>query len=224
MVFESSMVRVLKLAFARDVNSLPIRSSEPAEANMARIVRWLGVAAMLWVIVLVTITTIRIKFLVMPPNGYDAQTQLLSDAQTEVLNVGQSAIGLLAPVVQFGLIIAILIYAAKQIGLLSSGGVNPWKADTFNVQSVIAIVVIGTFSLSALTGLGSSHVSDLKDIVLVVVGSILGRSDGKWMRPPMRQLRVPWLEWPPQAPLLAVERCRHPRKMMGAAPCRILDL
>jgi hypothetical protein len=141
---------------------------------MSSLIRWTGLGAVLWTITFVTISVLRFSIF----EGYgpeDFRMRALVEAQTVLLSTGASVIGLLSPVVQFGLIIAILIFAAQRLGLVAPAGqFTIFEASSsYNIQAVIAFIVVGAFSLSALTGL-SSHVGDLKDIALVVVGFYFG--------------------------------------------------
>jgi hypothetical protein len=94
------------------------------------------------------------------------------------MQTGTAIIGILEPVVQFGLVVVILLYAAQRLGFINAQqtGVGHLFAagnGNLNIQAIIALLVIGAFSLSALTGVGS-HVADLKEITLVVVGFYFG--------------------------------------------------
>jgi hypothetical protein len=143
---------------------------------MTSLIRWTGIAAVLWVITFVTITVLRFSILeATGPGPEDYRMHALVEAQTALLSTGTNVVGFLAPVVQFGLIVAILIFAAQKIGILTATGQATilGTGSSYNIQAVIAFIVVGAFSLSALTGL-SSHVGDLKDIALVVVGFYFG--------------------------------------------------
>ncbi|MEJ1975067.1 MAG: hypothetical protein WDN49_02420 [Acetobacteraceae bacterium] len=146
---------------------------------MPKIVRLVCIVAVVWVVSLLALEELRFRLPVGMTDSLDANKfDSLVILQNTLVEGGEAAGRLLSPVIQFGLIVWIIVYAIKEfflkdgeksevnLGTGAGGGLN-------NVQALIAIIVVGAFALSALTGIGS-HTSDLKDIALVVVGFYFG--------------------------------------------------
>lgn len=92
------------------------------------------------------------------------------DITSKIEYIANIAWNFLSPILQVTLILIILEWVLQKFGtsVVSVRGSLNW-----NVQTVIAILVVGTFALASLTNL-SKGLDYLKDLSLVVVGFYFG--------------------------------------------------
>ncbi|NBA95651.1 hypothetical protein [Pseudomonas sp. R5(2019)] len=96
-------------------------------------------------------------------------------ATTMLVALGSGVGSFFGPVVQLAFVVTILLYAAEKAGLLqrdASGSLFSRIASASNIQAFIAIVIIVSLAIAALSGIGD--ISVLKDLALVVVGFYFG--------------------------------------------------
>ena len=122
---------------------------------------------------IVWVSSIYATFLI-SAQGTSNDNDAAQKIQSILLHAGEVTGSLISPAIQLGLILSVLIYAARAIGFGSLDTAARLRDSnySFNVQAIIAIIVIGSFSISAISGLGQT--SDLKEITLVVVGFYFG--------------------------------------------------
>jgi hypothetical protein len=153
---------------------------------MLKFLRWMAIAVALWIAAIIMTILLR-SYVIQHGSSLtdgglnvsaEAQDAALRQAQNALFNSGNAVIASLWPVMepalQFGAILAILLYAAERIGLTNNQQLKVAGSNAAGIQPMIALIVVGAFSLSALTGLGGSREADLKDIALVVVGFYFG--------------------------------------------------
>ena len=149
---------------------------------MQQLMRWVLFGLIIYLISLVSLEIIQV-FVIGHTSDLNKDTGTAFEVQSlqktiSILRDWAQDIGkFLSPLVQFGLVVFILlwaverIYGAEGLKMMSTGAER--MDGQFNIQSFIAIIVVIAFSISALTGVGA-HVGDLKDIALVVVGFYFG--------------------------------------------------
>lgn len=85
-----------------------------------------------------------------------------------VMSIGQAAWQFARPLLQLAIVLMIIDWILKRLGIQLGVGVRHFD---WNVQAIIAIVVVAAFAVAELSGIGSGS---LKDVVLVVVGFYFG--------------------------------------------------
>ena len=97
------------------------------------------------------------------------RTSQLKDMLTRIEMLSQTAWDFIKPFLQLILILLITDWVLTKLGIsfTATGGRFDW-----NIQTVIAVIIVGSFALAALSGIAA--VSALRDIVLVVIGFYFG--------------------------------------------------
>jgi|GEM_PF-4918985 len=85
-----------------------------------------------------------------------------------VVEIGKGAWQFARPLLQLAIVLMIVDWMLQRLGIQLGSGVRHFD---WNVQAIIAIVVVAAFSIAELGGIGSGS---LKDVVLVVVGFYFG--------------------------------------------------
>jgi hypothetical protein len=100
----------------------------------------------------------------------DTQKAFLAAILGQFTVIGSQGWEFIKPFLQLVLILAIVdwIFSKLGVSLKSKVGRLEW-----NIQTVIALVVIGSFAIAALGGLNAG-ISSLKDLALVVIGFYFG--------------------------------------------------
>jgi hypothetical protein len=129
---------------------------------MRLIIGWSVAIGLLWA---VSILAIQSASLVNPELHLDGLYATL-------LKIGDDLGLFIKPLLQLGILLYILIAAAERLGFQTNAFTGALKEVPINVQAFIAVVIIVSFSIAALAGVGD--VSALKDIALVVVGFYFG--------------------------------------------------
>lgn len=99
-----------------------------------------------------------------PPEYKDKLSEFLIDFR----NFTTTAWEFVKPLVQLVIILAIVDWLLKRLGISVFSDKTKFE---WNVQTVIAIVIISAFALAALSG---ADIASLKDVALVVVGFYFG--------------------------------------------------
>jgi hypothetical protein len=85
-----------------------------------------------------------------------------------IMNIGQGAWQFARPLLQLAIVLMIIDWILRRLGIQLGAGARHFD---WNVQAIIAIVVVAAFAVAELSGIGSGS---LKDVVLVVVGFYFG--------------------------------------------------
>lgn len=85
-----------------------------------------------------------------------------------ISSVGQTAWTFVRPLLQLIIVLVILDWVLRRTGIQLGAGVRRFD---WNVQAIIAIIVVAAYAVAELGGIGDSG---LKDITLVVVGFYFG--------------------------------------------------
>jgi hypothetical protein len=85
-----------------------------------------------------------------------------------VMSIGQAAWLFARPLLQLAIVLMIIDWILRRLGIQLGAGARHFD---WNVQAIIAIVVVAAFAVAELSGIGSGS---LKDVVLVVVGFYFG--------------------------------------------------
>lgn len=99
----------------------------------------------------------------------------ISTATTMLFTVGGGVGRVFGPVIQLAFVVTILLHAAEKTGLLqrdASSSLFSRISAASNIQAFIAIVIVVSLAIAALSGVGD--ISVLKDLALVVVGFYFG--------------------------------------------------
>jgi hypothetical protein len=101
----------------------------------------------------------------------DAQRkQVLSEVAGQIGAIGRNGWGFIRPFLQLILVLVIIDWILSKWGINLQSNVFRFE---WNIQTLIALIVIGAFAIAALGGI-SDGIGTLKDLALVVVGFYFG--------------------------------------------------
>jgi hypothetical protein len=101
-------------------------------------------------------------------DGVQLMTALAPMAASSLATVGH----MVAPLIQLFVVLVVIEWFLRRMGVNTLSG-NVLKGLEWNTQTLVAVLVIGSFSVAALGGL-TTGLSALKDLALVVVGFYFG--------------------------------------------------
>lgn len=150
-----------------------IRQGSDSETHGRNPVQFL-IRATIWVFVLLLLLYLGVQtaftFLIIAyPSNAQYQTALVP-LLTSIASVGSAAWDFVRPLLQLGVVLLIVDWLLGRFGFSLAGRRNS-RLD-WNIQTIIALMVVGAFAIAALGGLAG--VSALKDLALVVVGFYFG--------------------------------------------------
>jgi hypothetical protein len=96
------------------------------------------------------------------------QRALAVDLLQSMDRFGAAAWHFVRPLLQLAIVLMIIDWLLRRLGIQLSAGARGFD---WNVQAIIAIVVVAAFAIAELSGIGGAG---LKDVVLVVVGFYFG--------------------------------------------------
>jgi hypothetical protein len=140
------------------------------------ILRWTIFTGFMWFFVYATCMSLAS---LLPGN----EAQLASTIGMSVFSLGSGLGNFIKPILQLGLVIFILLEAAKRLGFSVEERDKQnrfgfgFSVERGNIQAIIAIMIVIAVSISALSGIGDTGV--LKDLALVVVGFYFGTRRGQ---------------------------------------------
>ena len=139
-----------------------------------------GLAGLLLLVaaLLASILSVQIYFVVYK---VDTPAATLFDLYHSILVFGGSLWQLLEPIIQLALILGVLLFFSNSSGLTQRLLEQRQFGDRLNTQSVIALIIIGSFAIAALTR--PEAAAQLKEIALVVVGFYFGTRQRAGSRP-----------------------------------------
>jgi hypothetical protein len=137
----------------------------PIPTNSLRII----IKTTAWIFVVLLVVYIGLK-VVVAYNSFDAKsTELVASTVQEVRSLASVFFDFVRPFIQLVIILLVLEWLLNKFGLSFDRRTS--KFD-WNVQTIIALVVVGSFALAALSGVEGAGM--LKDVALVVVGFYFG--------------------------------------------------
>ena len=101
-----------------------------------------------------------------------AQAATLFEMTNSIKEFGWSLWLLVQPILQLALLLAVLLFFYNSSGLAQRLQEQRGSANALNTQSIIALIIIGSFAVAALTR--TEAAAQLKEIALVVVGFYFG--------------------------------------------------
>jgi hypothetical protein len=129
----------------------------------------LGALIILIILLLASILAIQIYFIVYQDA---AAANTFYEMNTSIKLFGWSLWELIQPVLQLALLLAVLLFFYRNSGMAQRFAETRSFGSAFNTQSAIALIIIGSFAVAALTR--PEAATQLKEIALVVVGFYFG--------------------------------------------------
>lgn len=123
-------------------------------------------------IILFTTYTV-IKLTLVENNSYDPYSKALNEVSNTIEIVSTQGWAFIRPFLQLCIILLVVEWTFNKIGISFSGE----SKMEWNIQTVIALIIVGAFTLAALSGIAG--VSYLEDIALVVIGFYFGSREKK---------------------------------------------
>ncbi|MCF2443624.1 hypothetical protein L0657_06625 [Dyadobacter sp. CY345] len=96
--------------------------------------------------------------------------EMFSELGQSITNLGEEIYSFLKPFLQLALILVLVDWILSKLGIRFDTS-SSFKLE-WNVQSLIAIIIISGFTIAALAGV--NYADSLKDLALVVVGFYFG--------------------------------------------------
>jgi hypothetical protein len=139
--------------------------ADPQNTNTMRsLIRW---TAFIGLVILLLYFGLLIAATILA-STHSEYANLASSALLVIQPVGGQAWAFARPLLQLLIVIILIDWVFQRLGIQIRGGVQSFKWD---VQAIIAIIVIAAYAVAELGGIGTG----LKDIALVVVGFYFGK-------------------------------------------------
>lgn len=118
--------------------------------------------------ILIFILYLMVRWMSFQDNNGVLDKDVAQAIAMEIKTFGLSTFTFLKPFLQLALLLIIVDWILRKFGVEYKSG---FKKISWNTQTIMGLIIISAFTLSALSGIGVTH---LKDIALVVVGFYFG--------------------------------------------------
>lgn len=126
------------------------------------------ISTALWVFVLIFVVFVAMS--VAPTFLEGAEKERIVLASNTVAAIGAGVWNFARPLLQLAVVLAIVDWLIRRWSI--AGSFSSFGRD-FNIQAIVALIVIGAFAVAVLSGI-TEGVGALKDLALVVVGFYFG--------------------------------------------------